>query len=77
MAREIQIASIDPFAGRKNLTFCEGKGPDDPNCLEKHPPEGKQMIYGHMCGAGCGKFGTCKAVFANPEEHPDLFEPLP
>jgi hypothetical protein len=74
MAREIQIVSIDPFAGRKNLTFCEGKGPDDPKCLEKNPPKGKQIIFGHVCGAGCDKFGTCKVVFANPEEHPDLFE---
>lgn len=58
-----------------DITFCEGKGPDDPGCLEKNPPEGKQMIFGHMCGAGCDKFGTCKAIFANPEERPDLFEP--
>ncbi len=72
--KEIQIISINPFAGRKNIVFCEGKGQDDPNCLERNPPNGMRMIYGNMCGAGCDKFGSCKAVFADPNENPELFE---
>lgn len=76
MKREIEIVLINPFAGRESLVFCEGMGPGDPKCLGQTPPAGKEMIYGHVCGGGCGKFGTCQAVFANPEEHPDLFEPI-
>lgn len=71
------IIGINVFAGRKNIVYCEGTGPDDPKCLEKHPPEGKQMIWGHVCAAGCGFYGTCQAVFADPKEHPDLFELFP
>ena len=76
MTEEIGVVLINPFAGRKNLTFCQGKGSNDPKCLEKNPAPGKKMISGHWCGGGCVKFGTCQAVFASPEEHPDLFEPL-
>jgi hypothetical protein len=71
--KEVFIITINPFAGRENLTFCEGKGPNDLNCLDKNPPINKKMIAGHICGSGCDKFGTCKAVFADPSEHPDLF----
>jgi hypothetical protein len=71
---KIRAIFIDPFEGREHLVFCEGMGPDDPKCLEKIPPEGKQMIYGHGCGLGVPRHGVCKAVFADPKEHPDLFE---
>jgi hypothetical protein len=39
---KIRIVSMNPFAGREHIIFCQGTGPDDPNCLEKIlPPENK------------------------------------
>jgi hypothetical protein len=71
-----QIISIDYLRGRKNLVYCQGKGPEDPNCLEKNPPLGKQMLPYNYCCAGLAMHGFCRAIFADPKEHPDLFKIL-
>ena len=76
MSEKVIAVSTDVFKG-KDVILCKGKGPDDPNCLEKNPPPGTQMIHGHICGSGCTKSGKCDAVFADPTKYPEFFmDPL-
>ncbi|MFA6007851.1 MAG: hypothetical protein WC784_04390 [Candidatus Shapirobacteria bacterium] len=68
----VTIATVDIFEGR-NTRRCIANGPEDSRCLCKNNnlPEGFHMIDSSMCIKRPG--APCWAVFAKPEENPDLF----
>jgi len=68
---EVIIALADPFEGKNVIRCIATDGPEDPNCLKKNLPDGFYMIDSSMCGKRNGT--PCWAVFAKPEENPDLF----
>jgi hypothetical protein len=54
---------------------CKAKTEGGEGCLEKNPPSGTEMVYGHQCGLGCAGLGYCAARFVNKEKYPQFFEP--
>jgi hypothetical protein len=73
MEGEIRIISTDFLQG-KNVVRCQGTGPNDPKCLENHPPAGKEKLPFNWCGGGVPSLGICLAIFADPDEYPELFK---